>query len=552
MKRHNTTLILVFFLLIACHKNEIDKRIVLKIGKLEVTRYEFERNKKRELTGSSSDTSSKRDPGRLAEWGKKYIEKCLVIADAYAKGYDTLSSIQKQVKDVGDAMMVQKYGYLWTKTVAPQVDACKKLNETKINKRKKLFYFDYISCDDINTLRKITNNDTVLKNKDEFLKLKDKCSLDKSLKSGYFSGQWPFLSFWKYKDILLNMQEGEVSKLLISENKYLYLFLDHVENVELTQNEKNNLQTELQIGMAQEIDEQKIHEMEIRGNPVLNDANIDTIGMFLSKGNTIFQFKKDLELIQYTLNDTIRKIRFKTFIDYYSSLIMRGDIRNKENLIDNIEQYYCNDYLTNEARRLNLYNSDIFKLDQKNFKNNVMYSEYLQDEIIRNIKIDSSKVIEYYKSNQSSFEYPKTIVVSLYAFDSKEAANRNRYPISEMLKRNELSKTKDTSIIVGLRKYISSLAIDMEAGKDYPQEFFNSLQQSDLNSLSLRPVLFNDKYVLIYKVQEQGKFIKKLESVKGIIENELVDKRLEAQLKALVEKLKSEYKIEINKTGIDN
>jgi hypothetical protein len=550
MKRNYIELFLAFFLFCACNKNEIDKSIVLKIGNLEVTKYEFERNKKRELANNTNDTISNIDPKKLAEWKKQYIEKCLIIADAYSKSYDTLGSVNKQVKSVGDLMMVQKYGYLWKEKVWPSVETYRNLDKTKIDKRKKLFYFNYVAADNLNTILRITNNDTVLKNKEEFIKLKNKYSIDKSLTSGYFSIQWPFLAFWNDKDFLYNMKEGEVSKLLLSNNNYMFLLLDHIENIEMAQEDKIIFQKELEIGMQEEMYNKYNSEMEIKGHPVINDANVDIIGRFLSKGNSIFQFKDDPELIRYTINDSLRIIHFSTFMNYYSALMLRREITDKETLLSNIQQYYGNDYLTTEARKLNLYNSDIFMLDQKNFRNNVMYGLYIDTEIVRKITIDSSDIVKYYKSYPSLFEFPKTSVINLYIFDSKGDANSNSHTISELLRQNETSKTQDTTIIIGLRNYLPNLSIDMESGKGYSAEFINTLEQTKLNTLSPSPVALNNKYVLIYKQENQGKYTKKLMSVYTMIEQRLKSERNEVKLKEVTEELKNKYKIEINKIGI--
>jgi hypothetical protein len=85
-----------------------------------------------------------------------------------------------------------------------------------------------------------------------------------------------------------------------------------------------------------------------------------------------------------------------------------------------------------------------------------------------------------------------------------------------------------------------------------PEEFINILHETKLNTLSINSVLFKNEYILMYKLEELGKFYKKMESVYGIIEQELKNERMEVQLKALIENLKSKYKIEIDLTGIDN
>lgn len=112
MRKLAYILVLNFLLSCSHNKNIIDKSIVLKIGSLEITRYEFEKNKRQYLILNVTDSSALINPGKLAAWKKNYIDKCIIISDAYNKGYDTIASIQNQIKHVGNFMMIQRYGYL--------------------------------------------------------------------------------------------------------------------------------------------------------------------------------------------------------------------------------------------------------------------------------------------------------------------------------------------------------------------------------------------------------------------------------------------------------
>jgi hypothetical protein len=551
MKIYLTLLALVIILFSSCTNSPYpDKKITLKVGCLEITKYEFEKNKTRDLVVNGTDSSALFNSTKLAVWKKNYINKCMIIADAYSKQYDTIKSIQKSIKHVGNYMMVQRYGYLWKQTISPIVDANKVVTDEKIEKRKKLFYFDYVASKNIEELVKLTNPDTLVQNNAEFLNLKNQYPQNKAISTGYFSSQWPFLAFWKYRDYIFNMKEGSVSKLFVFEDNYMYLYLDHIEEITITEKEKANLLTELQLGTEEELIKKGTVEMEAKCRPKLNQTNLNIIGQFLAKGNSISEFKNDIELIQFYINDTLMKIGTKDFIDYYSNLVVRDEIRDTEKLISYLNEFYGDKYLINEAKKLNLFNSDIFKLDQKNYQNNVFFGKYLEDEILKDIKVDSAEITKYFLNNKANFKQPKTIVASMYLFNKSADASIGANKIAELLIKKESAKTHDSTIINGLCQFIPNVKIDLENPEPYSEEFINTLITTPVGRIAQRSVVHQNKYVVLFKIEESGESYKKLKDVSNYIEYQIKAEKGEIKRQTLVSQLKTRYKVEIDKTGI--
>jgi len=542
--------ILIAILIQACKNTQIDKSVVIKIGKLEITRYEFERNQTRELI-KGSDSSALKNKKEINNWTKKYIDKCFVIADAYTKQYDTLNVIRRNIEAVGNYMMTQRYGYLWKRTISPIVDTAKIVTNWKMEKRKRLYYFEFISAHDKSSFFQFLNNDSLLPNKEAFSALKRQITNNKTFSSDYFSIQWPFFALWDYKDYLFSMQEGHVSKLIYSGKDFLYLYLDHIEEIPVNEAEKAKLLTELQLGTESDLIKKESNEMNKKCKPTLNQTNINIIIDFLNKGNNINKYDKDIELIQYYVDDTLHKIGFKIFIDYYNQLLMRNEIKNKEDFEGYIMDYYNDDYYLNEARKLNLFESKVFKLDRKNYQNNLLYVKYLENEILNKIKIDTFEVINYYKNNFGIFKQPKQVTVDLYYFKSPDAASRNINNLASLIHQEEYNKTNDTSIIKGLIKLKTNLKIDMENESGYPNDFQIALLNTEKGNLSERPVLLEQNYVLIFKKDTYGESYRKLKDVYNYIQYKIKDEKSQVQLEKLLTHLKKEYKLEVNKTGID-
>jgi hypothetical protein len=551
MKLYNLITLLFLFLSFACKRNEIDKTIVLKIGNFEVTKYELERNKNRELSNDGTDTAEIKNPKKIAIWEKNYIERCIVAAEAFRKSYDTIGDIQKKLRIVGDEMMVQKYGYLWDKLVKPQVDSIRELDKIKINKRKKLYYFDLIACYSLDSLLKVTNNDTVLKNKDDFSRLKKKIPHNKFFETHYVSIQWPFSYFWHYNDYLYKMKEGEVSKLLSLPTNYIFLYLDHIENVDLSEKENENLKMELQIGFLQESEEKEAREIQDQCQPSYNELNIDTIIDFINAGNSIFEFKKDLELVKFNLDHQRTSIYFKEFLENYSNMLMQTEIKDKASLAAGISDFCSQKYLVAKGRRLGLYDTDKFKLDRKNFLNNLLYSYYLQKDIYDRIKIDSSEILNYYHENINSFEKPRYITIDMFMFNNMADAFKNKRIISKQMQDNLHRKAVDTAVITDLCGYLPEVKFDLDNRKDGLDAFYKSLEYAQMNTLSYTPIQYNGKYVLIYKRKEEEKYTRKFRDVYKEVDGKLIGMKADEMISNLIKELNSKYKLEINKTGVE-
>lgn len=398
MKKHYISVLILLLFIYACNSNKNYKQVVLKIGKLEISKYEFDKNKKRGINNKLG-VSIKSDSKMILEWKKEYLNRCFIAADAYAKNFDTIKTIQGIVKNTSRIMMVQDYGYLWKRTISPLVDTFKIITPAKVEKRKKMFYFDYIRFKNYEGLKKVLGNGTVCKNLTEYNKLKNKCHLLPFMETGYITQQWPFIAFWDLKDYLFSMKEGEISKLISYEDDYYYFCLDHIETIEMTQKEKENYQAELAMGLENEIRQKRGKRIDSICQPEINQENADILGKYIASNRTVLGFKENLELLRYKINNKNKVLNYDTFLGYYSYLLLKKEINCKETLLGYLKDYYYDDYLNIEAEKLGLYKTDTFLLDQKNYKNNVMIGEYIQRNIVNKIKTDSTEIITYYKLN---------------------------------------------------------------------------------------------------------------------------------------------------------
>ena len=545
----NIYLIIVILLLFSCNNDNLRNQIVLKIADLEITKYEFEKSRKNAFTDNKNDIGEKIKLNKQSEWKKQYLAKYTIIAHAYKLGYDTISEIQKQVEFMSNFMIVQQYGYLWKATVSPIVDEFKQVTKVKEQKRKKLFYFDYIICNEINDLLEATNGDTIIENLNEYNKLKNKCHLYESLHSGYISQKWPFISFWKYREYLYKMNNGEVSELMKIDDSYVYVYLDYTEDIEITDNEKSNLQTELQLGIEQEIDDKKTVEITEYCKPSFNNKNIEELTTFLEK-DKFENYLKNPVLLEYYISDTLKKLDFLSLLEYNSYLPVKNVVNTNAKLLELINQYYYDDYLKWEAKKIGIFNSDTFLLDRKMFKNGIIYDKYIEDCIINKIQVDSSEILQYYSINKSNYTIPKYIFVNMFTFNNEQAALNNIHKISEYIINNQSDSIFDFTVFNGLCDYKNNLKIDIEEN-NFSNDFINRLINQQVSKLTDQPLIYQNKAVLIYKIKTEGQCVKKLELVYDEIKQKIDQEKIELKTQELLSELKQKYKIEIDKTGIN-
>jgi hypothetical protein len=529
--------LLLILLITSCTNNQP----ALKIGELVVSKYEFERSLKK---ANQSDNKQ-----NLKKWKEEYINKLLVIADAYAKKYDTLSAINNQVSFMSKFMMVQKYGYLWQSIISPKVDEFKIPTKEKIEKRKKLFYIDFIICENIDSLKTITHNDTILDIK-KYNELKKQCNSKSFLKTGYISMQWPFLSFWKYKEYLFNQHEGTVSQLLHEGKQGIYIYLDHIEEINVDEKEKQRLQTELQIGIEKEIDDSLSIDIEKKTLLTLNDKNIGLLENFLDSSNNIFAYKTNLELLTYKLDQKEKKVDLQTFLDFLKLLPMQSVITNKAMLEEYLKQYVFDEYLNSEAIKLKLYEVDTFLISQKTFKENLMYSEYIQKEIFEKVQIDPSDIQNYYTKNASKYTAPKSIITNIFTFTNKDMAEQGLSQLKDLIVNNKLENKKEVMNINGLTNSNYNQSFDL-SNNTLSNNLLAEIKALNIGEFSNIPQQYKGNWVIIQKVKEEGKVIQPFEELQKGIEMQLKAQESDKTLKVLVEKLRKQYPVTIDNTGIN-
>ncbi|MCF8360807.1 MAG: hypothetical protein K9H26_18785, partial [Prolixibacteraceae bacterium] len=403
-------ILIIFF---SCTKSRIDKNPVIKINDFQISQHEYNH----ELNKVKGKNTSEQ---YINGWKKNYLENSFLIYDAYKKGYDTVVSINDQLIAVSDFMMVQKYGYLWKETVSPVVDDFMLVTDEKAEKRKKLFYFDYIIVKNPGS----TNLKLKINSIEDYNKLKSQSATNTNIQTGYASLQWPFTLFYENSNELYAMQPGEISSPVRFFEDIYYFYLDHIEIVELTENDRKNLSAQLQKIKEDEIDDKKTEEMLLNGKPVLNEKGINDLFLFCKQGNNFYEYLQNPKLLTYQINEKQFTLDYKIFTSRYNLLPYKPVLKDSAQIVSEIYQYFYDDYLKNEALNLGLYSKDEFVLDKRNYKNKLLLNHYNNVHFIDSVKIDSTELREYYLNNISTYTIPEGFCLDIFYFNRAENAEQ--------------------------------------------------------------------------------------------------------------------------------
>ncbi len=539
MKNLYLVSILLFFW--GCNQESVNNKIILKFDNLEVSDYEYKKNIDG-IISQSQESINKKDVLR-------YLNGYYFVSDAIGKGYDTISDIKKQVFYTSQLMMVQKYGYLWKETASINIDKFKKLNNQKIEKRKKIYYFDYILVTDYAKFKSFFNtNDSIIK-KEDYSILKKSCNKYDFLETGYSSQQWPFLAFNGYMDYIFNMKVGDISKILKIENFYYILYLEHIETIDIDETEKKKLETELQLYKEVEIDKKKENEIKQKGDLKIYEDNIDSFLIYLID-SSFYEIDNQKIIMEYSINGVFRKINFKDFKEYLTFTPFNAKIDSRDKIREFISQFYWDDFLSEEAKTLGLYSANQFLLDQRNYRNKLLIQKYLEREVWQKICVDSNEVISYFSNNPSSFTKPKSFTGDIYLFANYSDA-LGCVPLFEKLSNTDnVNLLPEKTAIPNLLDIIQNYSID-NVKSWLPTELLKEIYKTPINGVCYKPIPLKGKYGIFFKKENVGDV---KESISESFEKIYLKLKYEKSImkeEELLNELKQKYKIKLNNTGYD-
>lgn len=534
---------MLLFLTTSCISQEdnqiIDDEIVLKIESFEISRYEYEKTRRRDLENQNKSNAE--------DWLNNYIANSYFLTDAYLNKYDTISAIIKKVNYAATTMLSQYKGYLWNKVEEPKIVFSRKELKRVYRKRNNLFDLEFFLFPDETTIKTILNNDTCINTEADFKMLALKCK-ENTIKCANAQLLYPFSSLEPAKKQIYKSKQGSIIRKSFKDGKILIAHLKKVtkRNQKKFKEEKAHISSVLR----------RIKENQIiadKRNSVFNEANIrfneDVVDSIFEKVvNTPppVEVSKQMladTVLTYLFNNQINELLLADFIDYYNNHPFVLAIINKNTLYEVLNNIVEEMYLYVESEKLGITNEKLFLLDKRDYMNRLILNAYSKNNFY-STKVADIDIYDYYINNKQRFSQSKTCYVSVFTFRDKNLSAINLNLVNKIISQGGIKNPSDTSKM-GLLYYHPNDKIETNSDK-YPNSIIRNIFLSKVNVL-IGPIVLNNHANIFVKIKEEGQEIQPFELVRESIKKLILTERGEILKDNKLDELISKYPVTINK-----
>lgn len=541
------TFIILCVLTLACSnisafsQSIADKQAVLSVGQVTITKYEFEKN----LVTFKSDFIRRNNfnpgPSDIKKWIQSYIDRTYFLADAYKKGFDTLSIVNRMVASMAHLIIAQPGGLLSQKMATEKLSSITNQTNKVLQFASEKVTVEYL---------KFKNYEQAINSVGAFgLKTHKEfdTAVSKNLKTHLAifkvdTLKWPFSLFGNETDLIAGFKPNQVTPLFALSDGYYLMYIRDVQT--LPKSEVSNIKKQITALLAIKADlkarEQYQKAVEEKAQIKINSETLLQLQKYMRNDGPLHEFNKaslsgrlKAKIMSYTENNKSITVSVDQFINYYNYLTIKTEIKDSDDLVYYIKSMVFDDYSYKKAQDYGLTKDDKFLLNKKNYKHAVIYHLYEKEELAKGITVSDEEVKKRYDSCKSTFTQASDVTISIYHFKDRNSALLGIFKIRK--------GDNDITNLPGLE--------NVEMGKNLSYKS-NLLPDSikwqifDLkkNQVS-RPILINKKYMIVVKESKSGSRIRSLDEVKGLIVKELRDEKLRKNKARSLSRIKSFYPI---------
>lgn len=521
-------------------KTTIDTQIVLNIGKVNISAYEFKKNQRVQAPANTYNPVLIKNASS-GNWKNDFIDKVYILADAYDKGYNNNAHIDSIVENAARFMVAQPNGLLEQATSAEY-----QVNEdevkTAIAKSKKVIYIEYLKFKDKSSALKSlqgANPHTTA----EFKKLIDNADLlEVTYKKEILT--WPFNGYWGKEDEIYAMKKGDVLPLLDLYDGYYLIHAERTSELHGPAITTDVMKVKLEQAQKKKTTDLFNHKVFDKAQPVLNSKAITAFSNKLSNyrygpNHTFLQkdFRDILSEVMLTYISPSGRATIVTvnnFMDYYNMLFLKGNITNVKDVYATLNNIYFSDYAYDEGVKKGVTKQPKFILDRNNYKNNVIYTIYAEKELSSKDMITQNEIISRYSIMKPT--QAQKVVASVYYFNNRNEAMRKKFNI-----------LSDTMTFKGLIKADKNLMLTYKS-KMLPDTLKRVIFDLNIKSNPARMIELNNQYIVLIKEKEIGTRTRSLAEVKDLVIAEVRNSRLLKNKEKKLAELKIKYKPKIDLT----
>jgi hypothetical protein len=513
---------------------EVDEEIMVRVGKFNATHYEIDQAFNN-LTRSNARVNRK----GLDSWRNDLLSRGFLLADAYAKGYDTLKEIKIKLDYAFKYKIAQEDGYLWQRNVAPQLA----INDSEIYeayaKRTSIYHLDFLLFPDEKMFSDVCRQ-TMLRSSADFQRL---VIASRGKSEVQFASQqmlYPFSNFPSIKDNIYKMNLGEVvGPVWLPEGLYV-IHLRHKQNREMVSivDDKENINYDLMMLKRRQAICYKQDSIFAKARIAFKKENIKAMALDFKNRLTGTQDNADTAILMtYYFRDSLHRFTvkdYRNFIRYMPILV--GDYAALSQIHDNLKDHAIREYLYEEAENCRLLTDKKFLLDKKMYLEALMEQYYVR-ELGSEIRISDDDLMDHYNKNLHSYRSEPLSWVTFLEFVDENAASNCADQVQAILTAGKLPDISNTNAINTLLE-ISKPELINKVNTSWTYEMKESFWKAP-EKIIFGPIRHNDRVYLYYVNERRSGGEKDFSVVKGqiydqlksILVDELKRKRL-AELRA--------------------
>ncbi len=111
-------------------------------------------------------------------------------------------------------------------------------------------------------------------------------------------------------------------------------------------------------------------------------------------------------------------ISVSRFMTVYNSLPLKRYLEDTASINMYVQQIAANEYIKKDAQEMGLLNDPEFRLNKKNFTDNVVYKRYMEDHLGADRGVTENDIMNTYASVKQGMTHPSNIIYSIYTFSN--------------------------------------------------------------------------------------------------------------------------------------
>lgn len=551
---HFQNLIILFLsIILSCSNdvdNDIDNSLAFAVGPISVTRYELQKNLKPLINTYAKEVGISPPDDSIRAWKNDFIDKFYFAADAHEKRYYEDVPIENEVNDVACFMLTQKRGLVQKRLIRDEVTIDEHDLPQLYKKRQHKFYFDFIKFRDMTQLQELLGDTLKVKTASQFSSLMNSLKSNQDVLSKSVDGlPWPYTLLWDICDRIYEMEAGQISDFIQTETGVYIVHLKKKEPAEQESYEKFKQEFprfyELAKGFwlidqnesrileesKMQIDEDNFNMLAERLDKIENKRKISSDSMQDILRKTVLSYEIESQKVEKSISE---------FLDFYKRQPLKKELKSEQILRDYIARMVIEDYLLLEAERLGITKEQKFVLDRKNYKNNVVYHEYEQNEL-KIEPITEQDISDEYASQKEQFLEPISGVYTILEFQDRQAATDAYIELQKSAKEKSIEQLRPDELPGALHSIINDTI-------DYRSDEFSAIMKMDLKSPEsgiIGPKKIGDVHKIFCRIKQLETDYKPIEEVHTYLNHYIKKRRLAAAKKKLLPELKRKYKLTI-------